>query len=414
MKKTNCLFLWLLFGKLLFGQILQEETNVDYLKSIRFKSDHNEVQFPLIKLNEIFTLTFDDLKAQDNDYYYRIRYCNKDWTPSNLFQNEYLTGFDNQRIVDYQSSFGTLQRFTHYKLSLPNDYTGFKISGNYMLEIYNADEELMFSRKFLIYQDQVQVQLGVTNTQNTRKFSTHQNLAFSIVPQSLSIRNPMTDLHVLLMQNDQWDNAFFSPPPQYINGNRYEYGYDTQTQFEAGNEYLFFDTKDLRALTPNIRYVDREALYNHYLYTPLPRKELPYSEYPDINGDYLIRTLQGINAAIEADYSLVYFSLAEQYQLDDREIYIYGKFNNYALTDENKLIYNPQLEIYEGILLLKQGFYNYKYVEKTTRGMEKNSLSNNHSIAENAYLALVYHRGIGQQYDALIGWGRIRSYQLNY
>ena len=52
---------------------------------------------------------------------------NYDWTPSNLFQNEYLNGFDNIRIENYQTSFNTLQPYTNYKLKLPNDQTEFLI-----------------------------------------------------------------------------------------------------------------------------------------------------------------------------------------------------------------------------------------------------------------------------------------------
>ena len=66
---------------------------------------------------------------------------------------------------------------------------------------------------------------------------------------------------------------------------------------------------------------------------------------------------------IEADYSFVYFSLAYPFELKENEsIYIYGAFNNFELKDLNKLYYNPAIDLYEGVLLLKQGFYNYKYI----------------------------------------------------
>ena len=62
------------------------------------------------------------------------------------------------------------------------------------------------------------------------------------------------------------------------------------------------------------------------------------------------------NSDTEADYGYVYFSLASDYNLNEEEIFIYGNFNAYELKDENKMYYNPALEIYEGLLLLKQGF----------------------------------------------------------
>jgi len=76
------------------------------------------------------------------------------------------------------------------------------------------------------------------------------------------------------------------------------------------------------------------------------------------------------------------------------------------------MIYNPSLELYEGILLLKQGFYNYKYITVKDNKLLKNSLSDTHAMTENNYTILVYHRPIGQLYDALIGLGSTQSFSL--
>ena len=403
------LFFW---HVLAFAQNTEEVTAVDYLKSIHFLNENPQRQFPIIRLNETFTLVFDDLLAQDNDYYYRIKHFNADWTPSELFTNQYLNGFDNLRIDNFQSSFNTLQRYTHYRLTLPNKDTQFLVSGNYMIEIYNAFDELVFSRKFLVVESAAQVQLGIYPAQNIAQLSSGQNLQFSIQPLGFQIRNPTTDLKVILLQNHQWNSARLAPPPQYNIGSQLVYRYDLPTQFNGGNEFLFFNTKDLRVLNPSVSYVNLEDLYQHYLYTDAPRKHLPYTYSPDINGNFVVETLQGDDHHIEADYSEVYFSLARQYGLNEEEIYIYGNFNNYKLTEENKMIYNPSLELYEGILLLKQGFYNYNYVRKLEGQIDKLNITGNHAQTENNYLVLVYHRSIGALYDALIGFGEQQSFSL--
>jgi hypothetical protein len=76
------------------------------------------------------------------------------------------------------------------------------------------------------------------------------------------------------------------------------------------------------------------------------------------------------------------------------------------------MYFNPALEIYEGVLILKQGFYNYKYVLKQGDTLNKNQLSGSHALSENDYLILVYYRNIGAQYDALIGIGQTNSFEL--
>ncbi len=115
----------------------------------------------------------------------------------------------------------------------------------------------------------------------------------------------------------------------------------------------------------------------------------------------------------QADYSLVHFGLAYPYELNpDEAIYIYGAFNQFQLNELNQMVYNPSLEIYEGVLLLKQGFYNYKYVFKQGDRVDKNLLSGTHAQTENNYLILVYYRAIGALNDALVGVGKINSFEL--
>ena len=409
----STLFLILFSSLLGHTQVLNEITNVDFLKSISFKSETAKHQFPLITKGESFILQFDDLLAEDNDYYYVIEYFDHDWKPSNLYKNEYLSGLDNQRISNYKSSFGTLQRYTHYELTLPNENTQFLISGNYMLSVFDANDELMFRRKFLIYENLVTIEAGVFRSRKLEQFSTHQTVQFSINPIGINIRNPDKDLKITLIQNEQWDNVKKLSKPQYIIGKELHFRYDIPAQFEGGNEFLYFDTKDNRITNPSISYVEQEEIYQTYLFTDPERANYPYTFNPDINGDFVINTVMGEDPSIEADYTQVHFSLAKQYTLKNEEIFLYGKFSNYELNENYKLIYNPSYEVYEGIFLLKQGFYNYKYVWKSINGLEKNKISGNHATTENQYLILLYVRDIRNQHDELIGVKTLSSFDIN-
>ena len=413
MKRFPLFLFSIVVGCYAHAQITKESTKVDYIKSIQFLDLPAHQQFPVIKRGEQWTLSFDDLLAEDNDYYYRIRHFNADWTPSTLFQNQYLGGFDNQRIDNFSSSYNTLQRYNNYQLTLPNQNTQFLASGNYMVEVYDFSDQLVFSRKFLVLDEKTQVQVGVFPPQDVARLLTHQNLQFTITPLGFQLRNPNNDITVVILQNSQWNSRIVAPDPQYTNGNQLIYRYTDLTLFEGGNEYLNLDTKDIASTTPMIGLVERGERYEHYLYPALPRKNFPYTYSPDIDGNFIVNTLQGNDSHIEADYSEVYFQLARQYALEDEEVYIYGKFNNYALDESNKMIFNPQMEVYEGILLLKQGFYDYNFVLKKNGELHKNALSGSHAATENHYLVLVYHRGIGDLYDTLIGVGEQQSFALS-
>ena len=404
----------LIYTNMIFGQTVQETNDASFIKSVVFKSKNDKFQLPIVALGEVFELSFDDLNADERNYYYRIKYFNHDWTPTSLFQSEFMRGFDNIRIENYRTSFNTLQPYTNYKLKLPNEETKFLLSGNYILEVYDDDDILIFSRRFLIYENKVDVGAAVYRSRDLTFYQTHQCIQFSINPEAGKfLRDPENLVHTVILQNEQWNSAITDIKPQYFNGNRLEYRYQKKTGFEGGNEYLFFDTKDIRSTGSNVGSVELNRLYETYLNTNFLRRGYPYSFNADINGDFFIRTLEGSeDEAIEADYSWVHFSLSAPKFLEGQEVYIYGKFNNYQLTDENKMYFNPGLEIYEGIILLKQGFYNYKYVAKSSDQLLTNSLSDSHALTENRYLILVYYSEFGTRNDALIGIGKASSFEI--
>ena len=74
--------------------------------------------------------------------------------------------------------------------------------------------------------------------------------------------------------------------------------------------------------------------------------------------------------------------------------------------------YNKALEAYETKVLVKQGFYNYKYFANTSSGWQPNLISGNFSETENSYKILVYYRAPGEIYDQLIGLGKTDSNTL--
>ena len=389
------------------------ETN-PFIKTVIFSGGSFNSQFPIINMNESLFLSFDDVSGDENFYYYKIIHCDFDWNRSKLLKSEYLEGNDDNLIEDIQSSYGTLQRYTNYKLSLPNNDVSFKISGNFILEILDTDDNIVLERKFLILNEKISVDLNVYPSQNKDKFYTHQNVQFIINTNRYKIRNPNKDIKVTILQNDQWDNQKIILKPQFIEKDRLIYRYDEESEFEGGNEYLFFDTKDLRSTNQNISFVRKENVFQHFLFTDNPRSNLNYSNYSDINGNFNPNTTLGENSDHESDYSIIYFSLARQFVIDNSKIYIYGKFNNYELTDENEMIYNPSLETFEGILLLKQGFYNYKYIIKKNDMILKNQISGSFFQTENSYTVLVYKKGFEDFYDMLIGIGRTKSFELKY
>ncbi|MGP1992613.1 type IX secretion system plug protein domain-containing protein [Zobellia laminariae] len=406
-------FFFFFLTSLLGAQVQLEVNPPENIKTVIFGGP-TEDQFPVIELGETMKLEFDDITASESDYYYKIIHCNYDWQPSQLLKSQYLSGVDNQRIVNYENSYSTLQSYSNYKLSIPNENVGLKVSGNFILEIYNDNYELQFSRRFVVYKDAVTVGGTVKRSRDFNFINEKQVVQFNINAGNFQLVNPKKEVKVAILQNYQWETALYDVAPQYTVGTELVYKYDQETSFYGGNEFLNFDTSDLRAPTSQISRIEVDELYNHYLFANNYRADRPYSYYPDINGDFVVRTLQGEDNSREAEYTKVHFSLPYDERLALDEVYVFGKYNNYALSDENKMTYNENNGMMEATIKLKQGFYNYKFVVKREDGtLEINTVCGNFHFTENNYLILVYYRNFGDLYDSIIGIGSANSRNIS-
>jgi Domain of unknown function (DUF5103) len=266
MLKNSLFVFFTLISGTLFSQVETEVPPPYNIKTVTFVQNGQNT-IPIFSLGDSFQLQFDDLFGNEANYYYTITHCDYDWKPSQLSRNEYLTGFDDQRIQDYTNSFNSLQVYSHYRVSFPNRLTQFRVSGNYVLKILNDDKEVVFSRKFILYEELVSVPVQVKRTRNLTYYNQKQNIEFAIKSPTLNFQSPLTNVKVMLMQNGKFDNAITNVKPQYTIGNDLIYKYDGETQFWAGNEFLFFENKDIRAANNSIAAIDSKGgLYNAHLY----------------------------------------------------------------------------------------------------------------------------------------------------
>jgi hypothetical protein len=393
-----------------------EQIAPEYIKTIQFAGDTKQSQLPIIRLGEELFLSFDALNGNEADYYYRITHHDFDWTLSDLTKGEYMNGFDDVRIYNYSNSFNTLQSFSHYTLTIPNrDTRRLTRSGNYMISIYDDNGEIVFSRKFMVVENIVSVPTYVKRARDIKNIETKQVVQFVIQSPNLLITNPDETINTLILQNSNLNNPITNLKPQYTIGSDLIYRYDKEATFDGGNEYLFFDNKDIRAGTSSIRRIDLTDIYNNYLYTNGARYNRPYTYNPDINGNYQVRILYPTtDIAIEADYARVHFALQYFEEIEDKEIHVYGSFNNFTIDESTYMKYDSFSDTYINSLLFKQGFYNYKFVVVNRDGtIDDGAISGNYWQTENEYTVLVYFRDLGARYDRIIGMGKANSISIN-
>lgn len=398
------------------AQEVQNEITPPYnIKTVSFVQNGTNV-VPIFELGSTFEFQFDDLFGNEANYYFEITHCDYNWKPTGIPKTDYILGFDNQRITDYSNSFNTLQLYSHYRLPFPNQFTTqLRISGNYMLKILNEDREVVFSRKFILYEERSTVAAQVKRSRNLSNIDHKQNLDFAITSNDIAFQNPLQNVKILLIQNGNFNTTIKNVPPQYTLGNQLVYKYDGETQFWGGNEFLYFENKDIRVASNNVAKIGANSdIYNSFLYTSPARANQIYTINQDVNGNFVVKNINTSNNAIEADYAWVYFSLSAPTFRLDKDIYITGMFNNYSLSPEYKMDYNAEKGIYEKAVMIKQGFTNFQYTIADKKGTidYENAIDGNFYQTENEYTILVYYKESNDRYQRVIGKGNANSLNI--
>ena len=399
----------------IFGQIEKELNPPEYIKTISFTTNNENysTNLPIIKLGERLTLDFDVLNNKEEDYYYTIDQLNFDWSKSQLIKSEYLRGFDNIKIQNYKTSFNTYQTYSHYKLKIPNQDVRITKSGNYILKIYDEYGNIAFSRKFIVYESITTVPTQIKRLRNLKYIHTKQSVSFQVNPVTIQLNNPKNTVKTLIIQNNNLSTSINNLKAQYTIGSKLIFNYDEESSFWGGNEYLFFENKEVRSSNLNIRTFNLYDIYHSYLFTDYPRFNNSYTYNPDINGGFLTTALNADDIDIEADYVNIHFYLKNSTPRPGESIYIVGGFNNYSMGGEYRMTYNRSSGSHELMLKLKQGFYNYKYVIVNEYDqINQGGVSGNYDETENDYKVLIYYRGYGYRYDRVIGMGQANSINI--
>jgi hypothetical protein len=377
------------------------------IKTIQLRPLQENSFSSIVPLGTILELSFDDLDADSKQYKYKIEHKTHDWQASRLLSSQFIHGFDQNIIINVTNSFNTLQNYTHYSVRIPNTNTVVTKSGNYLLSVLNSYNDVVFTRRFVLYENNTIVPVSVTRSRNIKTVNTQQTIQFSINHDGIRINNPNQEIHVTILKNNNWNEIINDLQPTFFKQNQLLYTYTNRTNFWGGNEYLNFDSKIIRNKSLNIVKITKEDVFNHYIYPFIYNEYREYTYNPDINGQFAIRTLEGNDNHTEADYALMHFTIAVDKMFKEKEVYVYGAFNDFSISDTNRMYYNPKNQKYTANILLKQGFYNYTFATiDDDNFVNTNEINGSFFETENEYTVLVYFKPSGSLYDRVIGVGK--------
>jgi hypothetical protein len=390
------------------------------IKTVQLHPTGYELAMPIITLNsnETLELNFDDLSGKPKTYYYTIVQCLSDWQTANLNIMEYIDGFTESTINDYQYSNGTKINYVHYKMQFPNFDMKITKSGNYVLVVYETTiENPVFTMRFLINEPKIAIEAGVAYPRNMFTRDKYQEIVFNINHKGFEIYNPQMEIKATILQNYRWDNAKTDIKPMLSGNYKMSFDYNNEIIFPTGREYRQFDTRSIRFRGENVRALNMtEAENNFFLRFDIPQQISKYQFYQDLNGQFYIESYENPNYLSGADYANVNFTLDYANPLANGNLYVVGAFNNWNCDETSKMFYNLASQSYEATLQLKQGLYNYSYIFKDDeKKIIDQTLTEGYYIdTENDYTILIYYTTFGERYDRLIGVKHINSIRNRY
>ena len=378
------------------------------IKSVQFGVPGLQTAYPIVNLGggSLF-LAFDDLNTDTRYIRYKIEHCNRDWTTSDLTEFEYLEGFNGEELRESRFSVNTRTAYVHYEQNFPNKECRWTKSGNYLLHVFDDDtNEPLLTRRFMVVEPLTKISITLNRPAQVDKIKTHHEIDFQVKHQNFPIKNPMQEVHAVVMQNGRMDNAITDIKPFFVRPEELSFDYQGKIVFPAGKEFRSVDFRSLTAPAVNVDDIEEyEDAFEVKLNKESKRTYENYHSKKDFNGHFVIQSYDDNDSNVEADYAYVIFSLESAQPLYDYDVYVVGGFNDWQVKPENRLEYEERYGTYRGEALLKQGIYDYIFaaVSKEDGTPDFELLEGNWHEADNLYSVLVYYRPFGAYYDRIIG-----------
>ena len=385
------------------------------IHTVLFFTEGWEFSLPVIDLGSSQRLVckFDQFSADPKSYRYTIVHCDADWSPSRVVTSEYMDGFPDNPVNDYDFSINTTIPFVNYRLFLPNENANIKLSGNYLLKIWedgNKDNPVL-ARPFYVTEKVAEIAGQVQKASYEGYNGASQQLSFVVNFPPLTWTDPLNEIRTVVMQNQRYDNRLPNLKPTFIRQNQLVYE-DNFNLFKGGNEFRNFDAKNLQTNGMGVHSIEfRDPYFHLFLEKDISMHNEIYRTRNDLNGSYLVKNDRTGNSDLESDYVYVHFSLSPPDLVTNDLIYVFGALTDWKCLPFNQMNYQSETKSYEATILLKQGFYDYQYamIDKSSGALDATVLEGSHVQTENDYRVFVYYRGFSSRYDRLIGYRVINS-----
>lgn len=384
---------------------------VPTIKTLQVVVNQDWLSPPVMKLNstDVLNISFDEMSHDYHRFVYKIEHCEADWSVSDeLFESDYIEGFNNNPIEDYQNSINTTVLYTHYKLQIPNEECRLQMSGNYRLTIYDEDNDgqIVLTAEFMVVEPIMSVGLAVTSNTDIDLNDSHQQLSMTLNYGPINITNREEQISTVVIQNNCHESSKINVKPNIVNHKGMRWEHNRELIFNAGNEYRKFEVLALSHPTMGIERISWDGHnYNAYPFVAEPRKNYLYDE--DANGAFYIRNSDNIDNDYTCDYVYVHYKLKSP-ELSELTLAVDGNWATYGDHNIYRMEYDKTDATYNAAILQKQGYYSYRFVAVDANGnMTLAPTEGSFYQTENRYQAYIYYKGTGERTWRLVGYRQV-------
>lgn len=375
--------------------IEQQQEPDSSIQSINLHPENASDQPPVLSLknDRRLLLSFDQLSTQSRQFRITFSHRSKDWEPSPLSPNFFIDGFSKSTIIDSEQSISQRPSYRHYEYRFPSEEFSFEASGNYLLTVSEySSNKVLFTLPFFVSEEKgnlsTEVETHYANRSDLRR--RHRLVVTYNYPDFVEM--PRYDLSVYFAPNQFWGqgrqvgNLSTSDPGSiYVRQNDGE-------AFLADFSFISLDLSDLDTDQTQILELDESLDPPKVL---LRRDVLPLER--GVKRDMKLKTDRN------SRYANVNFRLDTDEQLSDTaHIYVIGSFNQWMITERQKMSYNRQEHLWEGQALLKQGRHTYKYIMVENNSIKELVGDRGFRQIPQEYTGFIYYRDPTRNYDRLL------------